>query len=202
MSRVLLLSGSRRSESYNTRLLQHLAQRLPGNWHVDAFTAEEGVLPIFDQDLEGEPQVMNRVYALHRRVCAADAMIVAGPEYNGLPTPYLKNLVDWISRVAYVEPDRTAAFADRPVLLCSASTGWSGGAVGTPHARALFGHVGALVMGETISLPYAEQAWCADAGCYLFDPLFEAHIDQAMHRFLHVANALVRAAGGNVGGIL
>ena len=55
--------------------------------------------------------------------------------------------------------DCESAFADRPLLLCSASTGWSGGSVAIPSHRALFGYVGAICYGETLCLPHAGETW-------------------------------------------
>jgi NAD(P)H-dependent FMN reductase len=84
-------------------------------------------------------------------------MIVACPEYNGLITPYLKNTIDWVSRLQYIDESCSNAFIDKPVLLVSASTGWSGGAVGLPSARTLFGYIGCHVLGGAISIPNIQQ---------------------------------------------
>ena len=112
-------------------------------------------------------------------------LVVASPEYNGQLTPFLKNLVDWVSRLSYTSSRFEPVFCDRPVLLCSASTGWSGGAVGLPHARSLFGYVGSVVVGDAITLPFADQAWDAD-GEFL-DPELQLRIDGATARILHLA---------------
>jgi NAD(P)H-dependent FMN reductase len=193
MARVLLISGSLRADSLNTRLLRHLAERLSGRCEVDLLLPQQVELPLFDQDLEGDPDVVAQVAALHRRVSNHDALIVASPEYNGQLTPYLKNLVDWVSRLAYVDRRFGPAFCDRPVLLCSASTGSSGGSVAVPHARALFGYVGALVVGDTVCIPHAERAWVAELG-FAFDDGQAARIDAALARVLALAHAVSSGA--------
>jgi chromate reductase len=74
-------------------------------------------------------------------------------------TPFLKNTIDWVSRLPRLDPIACNAFLDRPVLLCSATPGWSGGGLGIAALRALFGHVGAVTFGETVCLPFAGEAW-------------------------------------------
>jgi len=157
MKKILFLSGSQRRDSHNQRLLKNLAKRLEHILSVD--TVEQGQinLPLFDQDLENNPVLRLQVKNLHSRISACDAMIVACPEYNGLITPYLKNTIDWVSRLQYIDESCSNAFIDKPVLLVSASTGWSGGAVGLPSARTLFGYIGCHVLGGAISIPNIQQ---------------------------------------------
>jgi NAD(P)H-dependent FMN reductase len=162
MTRLLLLCGSQRPASLNARLLGELARYIPTTITADLVNPGEIDLPLFDQDLENHPAIHARVKELHARFAAADAIILASPEYNGLMTPYLKNIVDWISRLPRLDPAAPNAFLDKPVLLASASPGWSGGGLGIIALRMLFGHVGAVPFGETICLPYADQAWDAE----------------------------------------
>ena len=181
MTQLLLLSGSQRQASLNTRLLNHLAQHLEGSCTLLSADAYAQSLPLFNQDLEDAPSVKAQVVALHQVLMACDGVVVASPEYNGQLTPYLKNIVDWVSRLAYIDPAFDNPFVDKPVLLCTASTGGSGGAMGIPSARALFGYVGGVVFGETISVPFAHQAW-TDAG-YFFEGDFEDHLQHVIQRF-------------------
>lgn len=162
MTRILLLCGSQRRHSLNARLLDVLQAALPPGATPDRLRPEEVPLPLFNAEDEGDPAVQAILRPVHARFHAADALIVASPEYNGMMTPFLKNLIDWVSRLPRLDPAAPNAFLDRPVLLASASPGWSGGAMGIPPLRALLGHVGALPFGETITLPYADQAWRAD----------------------------------------
>jgi chromate reductase len=181
MTQLLLLCGSQRQESLNARLLEHIAQHLEGacNFLTAAPLAEQ--LPLFNQDLENNPTVRAQVAKLHQAFMACDGIVVASPEYNGQLTPYLKNMVDWVSRLAYIDPAFDNPFVDKPVLLCAASTGSSGGNMGIPSARALFGYVGSVVFGETVCVPFAHQAW-TEAG-YFFDDDFENRIQSLSQRF-------------------
>jgi NAD(P)H-dependent FMN reductase len=185
--RLLLVPGSQRAESFNARLLDEIGLRLAGRCEVDLLPGHQVDLPLFNQDLESDPAVMARVAALHRRFAASHGLVVASPEYNGQLPPYLKNLVDWVSRLAYVDARHANPFVDRPVLLCTASTGWSGGAVAIPQARALFGYVGGVVIGDTVSLPYAGQAWTGDG--FVLPPELDQQIDGALDRVWRLAGA-------------
>jgi chromate reductase, NAD(P)H dehydrogenase (quinone) len=194
MTQLLLLSGSQRQESFNARLLNHIAGHLESTCNF--LTAEPFAehLPLFNQDLENEPVVRAQVSELHQVFMACDGIVVASPEYNGQLTPYLKNMVDWVSRLAYIDPAFDNPFVDKPVLLCAASTGSSGGAMGIPSARALFGYVGGIVFGETLCVPFAHQAW-TEAG-YFFEGDFEDRIQSVSQRFAQHAQRFHAHAQG------
>lgn len=201
MTRLLLVPGSLRAGSFNLRLLRDIAQRLHGRCEVDLLLPRQVGLPLFDQDLEGEPGVMAQVRALHRRFAAAQGLVVASPAYNGQLTPYLKNLVDWVARLPEVDRHAPNAFLDRPVLLCSASRGrWEGEPAVIPNARALFGHVGALVLGESVSLPRAAETWSAEG--FGFSPRMEGEIEGAVVKLLRQAEAFAQGQAHAVPGAL
>ncbi|MDO1721869.1 NAD(P)H-dependent oxidoreductase [Escherichia coli] len=191
MTTLLLLSGSQRRDSLNTRLLRHLGQHFAGRCVVDLIESHQIDLPLFDQDMETIPAVIDRVVDLHRRFKASHGIVVACPEYNGQVTPYLKNIIDWVSRLANVDNHFDNAFYERPLLLCSASTGWSGGALAVSNARALFSYVGCLVLGDVICIPYADQALTENG--YLFDPFMDAQIEVSAGRVLKLAQKLADA---------
>lgn len=159
MPKLALIVGSRRDGSYNNELLDYLANYLSPDIVVERLNGAALDLPIFDQTIEADPQIRSRAIELHGRLGCCDGMMVASPEYNGQITPLLKNAVDWVSRVPHFTQNQQNAFLDKPVLLASASTGRSGGFASIAHARALFGHVGALVLGGAICLPGVEQFW-------------------------------------------
>jgi NAD(P)H-dependent FMN reductase len=138
--------------------------------------------PLFNQDVEHQPRWQESVLRTHGLIAQADALIVASPEFNGMVTPFLKNAVDWLSRMAYIRSDVSNVFLDKPVLLCSASTGGSGGAMGLLSARALFSYVGACVFGQTLTLPWAPQHW-TELGFALSEDQHEVAQD-ALSRFI------------------
>ena len=67
MSTLLLISGSQRRESWNARLLDHLAFFLQWQCAVDLLEPRSMGLPLFDQDLEADADVLATLTALHQR---------------------------------------------------------------------------------------------------------------------------------------
>jgi len=184
---VLFVTGSRRRESFNSRLLAYLMEILAGRCTPDVLDPAQVDLPLFDQDLEADASAIAKAAAIHRRFASCQALVVATPEYNGQPTAYLKNLVDWVSRLSHVDSRFGNPFRNKALLLCSASTGWSGGSIAMPHARALFAYVGCLVMPDSVNVPYADQAWTGSG--FAFDPDFDAQAYAGAERFLRLAEA-------------
>ncbi len=107
---------------------------------------------------------------------------MACPEYNGQATPLLKNTIDWVSRLAHIDARFGNPFLNKPVLLCSASTGWSSGALVIQNLRALFGYLGAAVMGPNIGIARAPDQWTADG--FQFDGATDCQIDAALSALL------------------
>lgn len=81
-------------------------------------------MPLYDADLEAEVGVPEEADRLHDVLVAADVVIFACPEFNGGPTPLLKNAIDWVTRVS------KRPLEGKPVGLISATPGSGGGAVG------------------------------------------------------------------------
>jgi NAD(P)H-dependent FMN reductase len=73
--------------------------------------ARTGELPLFNPDLESAPA--DAVRSLYAAVEAADALIIASPEYAHGITAVIKNLLDWL--VGY------PPFVGKPVLVLNAS---------------------------------------------------------------------------------
>lgn len=93
--RILGISGSLQTASNNTKLL-HAARGLarPGV----RFEVWSGLaaVPPFNEDDEDEPA--EPVHTLRDTIAAADAVLIATPEYNNSVPGQLKNAVDWASR--------------------------------------------------------------------------------------------------------
>ena len=114
---VFALSGSLRKDSYNTALLRAASEVLPAGMTLDVATLE-GV-PVYDGDLEAREGLPASVTALKNRAMAADAILLATPEYNGsIPGP-LKNTIDWMSR----PPADMAKVFGKPVGVIGATPG-------------------------------------------------------------------------------
>ena len=199
VARLLLFPASLRQNSHQRRLIDYCSAVIGTSCRIDILTPEQVNLPLFNQDLERTPTVLSHVTALRDRFAAADGLIVSSPEYNGHVSPYLKNTIDWISRLARIDPDNAKPdpFQDKPVLLASASTGWTGGILGLRDARTLFSYLGCLVSADQICISDANR-WSGD-GQFRFEPGFAAYIEQTLTSFIRIAGALRNPAAGNTG---
>ncbi len=112
--KLLGISGSLRADSYNTMLLAEAARIFA----PDSYTLADLNLPLFNEDISENPA---SVLKLHADILAADAVIIATPEYNKNLSGVLKNALDWVSMV------RPGAWARKPVAILSASSGVTGG---------------------------------------------------------------------------
>lgn len=122
--RVLGIAGSLRSGSYNRALLRAAAERAPEGMEVEEFPL--GGIPLYDGDLENDERRPEPVRQLKEAIAAADAVLIATPEYNHGVPGVLKNAIDWASRPAMKSP-----FAGKPVAVMGAAPG----ALGTARAQ-------------------------------------------------------------------
>lgn len=191
-----MFPASLRRQSHQCRLLEHLADVIGDTGRIDLLGDVD--LPLFNEDLEASEPLRLRVARLHERWRAADGIIVASPEYNGHVSPYLKNTVDWVSRLERLDAARATAnpFAGKPLLLASASTGWTGGILGLQNARSLFGYLGCLVSADQICVSNAAN-WQRD-GRFRFEPAFEAYIARTVASFLDLVGSLAPARASAV----
>ena len=114
---LLLISGSLRKGSLNRRLLREAA-RLFGPANV---TEADLRLPLYDGDLE-DAGMPPEVQILYDQMQAADAIVMATPEYNSNLSGVLKNALDWASRI------KPMPMGGKPLAIVSAAAGRTGGA--------------------------------------------------------------------------
>jgi chromate reductase len=135
--KILAISGSLRSASYNTGLLRTAATILPEG--MSLMIADLRGVPFFDADMEtaGLPEA---VATLKQQIADANGVLIATPEYNFSYTGVIKNALDWASR-GPVRP-----FMDKPVAVVGASTGNFGAVRAQTDMRRLLHGMGAHVM--------------------------------------------------------
>ncbi len=126
---ILGIAGSLRKGSYNKALLRAAAELLPAGAELEIFDLE-GITP-FNQDLENDPP--GRVSEFKAKIRAAEAILIATPEYNFSMPGVLKNAIDWASR-----PFGDNAWNAKTAAVMSASTGMLGGARAQYHLRQTF----------------------------------------------------------------
>lgn len=125
--RILAFSGSLREGSFNHGLLKAVQAILVENSSLSQAELEIydlSPIPLFNMDLKskGEPQA---VIDFKQQIVAADALLIATPEYNASIPGVLKNAIDWASH-----PRSHSPLAGKPLAILGA-----GGRSGTAHAQ-------------------------------------------------------------------
>ena len=110
---VLGLCGRLRRGSYNRRLLAAAAAELPRGVSLEVFEYLADIPPYNQDDEDGATP--EAVEALRDAITAADAVLIATPEYNASVPGQLKNALDWASR-----PFPDNALRDKPVAVVGA----------------------------------------------------------------------------------
>ena len=117
MTTLLGISGSLRKASTNTMLMRNAADI----FNAETFIEGDINLPLYNGDLETAEGVPASVQLLADQIAAADAVIIATPEYNKALSGSLKNALDWVSRT------KGGPWKDKPVAIMSAAAGRAGG---------------------------------------------------------------------------
>ncbi|HTX79355.1 MAG TPA: NADPH-dependent FMN reductase [Longilinea sp.] len=120
--KVLGISGSLRKGSYNTALLHEASRLLPKGMTLEIHDLAS--IPLYNADLDSEnpPEAVKQ---LRDHIRAADALLIATPEYNYSIPGVLKNAIDWASR-----PVKDSALNGKPLAIMGA-----GGLMGTSRAQ-------------------------------------------------------------------
>lgn len=127
--RVLGISGSLRSQSYNSSVLRAAVDLAPRGVTIETFELDG--IPPFNQDEEAKPPAT--VLELKRRVREADGILFVTPEYNYSVPGVLKNAIDWASR-----PYGDNVWDRKPAAIMGASIGAIGTARAQYHLRQIF----------------------------------------------------------------
>ncbi|WP_417769906.1 NADPH-dependent FMN reductase [Stappia sp.] len=159
--RILVLSGSIRSGSYNTQLAGLVAKYAAlSDAQVTQVSLADYPMPIYDADLEkekGAPEAARKLKAVFQK---HNGVFIASPEYNTAITPLLKNTLDWVSRLSGEGEPPAAAFRNRVFALGAASTGALGGIRGLIGLRTILEiGLGALVIPDMGMVPNAKSAF-------------------------------------------
>lgn len=93
--KTLGISGSLRKASFNTAALHAAVELVPDGMTLEI--AEIAEIPLYNEDVkaQGFPPPAQR---LREKIAAADALLIATPEYNYSIPGVLKNAIDWVSR--------------------------------------------------------------------------------------------------------
>lgn len=180
--RLLVIGASLRAASLNNRLATLVARVVERNGgEADSATMGDFDCPPYDQDIEGEHGIPDGAQSFCARLKAADAFIIASPEYNASMPGYLKNSIDWVSRF------RPQPFNGKQGFLLSASPSMVGGNRGLWALRVPFEHLGARLYPDMFSLAQAHEAFTADGD--LANDLLRKRFEETIRSFMDLTEA-------------
>ncbi len=118
MKKIVAFSGSNNPDSINEKLVQSIIKRYSEH-DIRFIDLKKFDAPIYSQEIQsnGIPLQIQELYQIFEE---SDGFIIASPEHNGLPSAFLKNIIDWLSVITQ------RFFNDKPVLLLSTSPGATG----------------------------------------------------------------------------
>ena len=155
--RVALLLGSTRAPpTLGSRVGRFLEGSLRGRGlDVDVVDARAEALPWVDWKPEFAQKLApeDPLAKLGARMRAADAFVVATPEYNHLPAPALLNLLNHFGG---------AVFALKPSAIATYSVGQWGGARAAQALRPALSELGCLPVSALIHIPKAGETLDVD----------------------------------------
>lgn len=137
---ILAIPGSIRAASLNRRLLEEAQRVAPDG--IEVIIADIHDIPLYNSDYDpaDEVGVAESVVRLRQQIRAANAVIIATPEYNhGIPG-VLKNALDWASR-----PFGKSALIGKPAAVIGGG-GMTGGVRAQVQLRQVLSGSGMLVM--------------------------------------------------------
>lgn len=124
--KVAVLVGSLRKESYTRKVAEALIALAPDT--LDCGIVELGDLPLYSEDLDGDPPAAWTRF--RKAIKACDAVLIATPEYNRSIPGGLKNAMDIGSR-----PQEDSVWDGLPTAVVSVSPYKTGGFGANHHLR-------------------------------------------------------------------
>lgn len=171
---ILAISGSLRAASLNSALLRATARLAPLNMSIQVFDGL-GELAFFNPDIESTHPMP--VAKLLTQVAAADALIIASPEYAHGITGVLKNALDWLVS--------SEAFVNTPIALFNAA----------PRATHAYAALLEIVTTMSAQVSYESSIILPISGCGLDengiynDPNISATLRTALQRLAYAVTA-------------
>jgi chromate reductase len=175
--KILGFAGSLRKQSYNRGLLKVALDVAPSDCTLEIFDLKE--IPLYNQD--NETSLPPSVASLKAKVRAADAILIATPEYNYSIPGVLKNALDWGSR-----PYGDNAWDNKPVAIMGASPAVQGTSRSQYHLRQVFVYLNMHPLNKPeLMIGSAQDRF--DANGNLTDPKSRQKIAELLTAF--IANA-------------
>lgn len=183
--RVFAFSGSLRTGSWNTKLIELAVPLLRAKGvEVDVWNFRAANVPLYDPDTS-ETNYPAALTDAKERVRAADGVMLASPEYNHSMPGSLKNLIDFLSR-----PPKEQPFRGKLVAHLGATPGGFGTLYSQAVGRQVMNALGAWSLPGQYVVSHAPTAFGDDG--QLTDPARAQELDTFLTRY---ADAL-RLHGG------
>ncbi|ASV69776.1 NAD(P)H-dependent oxidoreductase [Cytobacillus sp. FSL W7-1323] len=129
--KIAAFVGSNRKESINKKLALLMKERYKEELEIDILPLE--VLPMYNQDDELTPPAS--VLEIRQRIKDSDGLLFLTPEYNHSIPAFLKNAIDWFSRVEKV-------MVNKPAMIVGATPGAMGTVKAQMHLRQILNSAG------------------------------------------------------------
>ena len=139
MSKILVVVGSLRRDSFNRKLAEALVKLAPAGFDFGFAGIDD--LPLYNQD--DDDSQADAVKRLKGEIKAADGVLFVTPEYNRSIPGVLKNAIDHASR-----PYGQSAWAGKPAGVIGASIGSIGTAMAQQHLRNTLAYLDMPTMGQ------------------------------------------------------
>jgi len=114
---LVILSASQRTQSQSAKVAEYIAESVTGYGNVTHFELCQYNLPLWDGTPESKSAELCDWPFLNEKISQADAFIMITPEWSGMASPLLKNIL-------LMCPGQITAH--KPVLLVAISGGISG----------------------------------------------------------------------------
>ena len=137
-TRIAVIVGSLRRDSFNRKLADVLAKLAPASHEFTQLRIDD--LPLYNQDDDGNQSAP--VKRLKTEIAAADGLLFVTPEYNRSIPGVLKNAIDQASR-----PYGQSAWAGKPAGVVGISVGAIGTALAQQHLRNILAYLDVPTMG-------------------------------------------------------
>lgn len=128
MTKVGVLVGSLRKESYSKKLAKNVMDYFPEGFETELI--EIGNLPFYNQDFDDENNAPEVLHEFRQKIGECDAFLFVTPEYNRSIPAVLKNALDTASR-----PKTDNKWGGKPAAIISQSPGGIGGFGANHHLR-------------------------------------------------------------------
>jgi len=163
-TKILAFSGSNRKASFNQKLVTVAAEgAMAAGADVTIIHLADYDVPLYNADLEAGQGIPDAALAFKALLMAHDGFLIASPEYNGMFTPVLKNMLDWASRKQHLDEAPLSAFRGKYAAIMATSPGALGGVRGLMFLRILLSNLGVNVLAEQQAVPFATKGWDDDA---------------------------------------